>query len=38
MKKIPLIGLLIGAIAAMFAMKKGRHHEEAEAPAEDSSD
>ncbi len=38
MKKIPLIGLLIGAIAAIFAIKKGKHHEETDTPAEDSSD
>ena len=32
-KKIPIIGLLIGAVAAIFAMKKKK----GDAPTEDSS-
>lgn len=32
MKKIPIIGLLIGAVAAIFALKKKK----GEAPTEDS--
>ncbi len=33
MKKIPIIGLLIGAVAAIFAMKKKK---KGEAPTEDT--
>ncbi len=32
MKKLPIIGLLIGAVAALFAMKKKK----GEAPTEDT--
>ncbi len=34
MKKIPIIGLLIGAVAAIFAMKKKK--KKGEAPTEDT--
>jgi LPXTG-motif cell wall-anchored protein len=33
MKKLPIIGLLIGAVAAIFAVKKKK----ADAPTEDST-
>ena len=37
MKKIPLIGLLLGAVAAMFAMKKSKQHNHGDEPAADDS-
>jgi hypothetical protein len=40
MKKLPIIGLLIGAVAAMFAMKKRKgagSEEEETPPTEDST-